>query len=130
MIRFLIKNKVQIFRFILVGLLSSTLNFFVFKLIYFFSTNINLSSISGYSVGLLNSFLFSRKWVFSNYKFIRLDKAFILFVLIYAMGGLEMAALINILFKISENNTISWICGAGLAAINNYLFSKYLIFKN
>ena len=112
------------------GVFSSVLNFLVYKSIYIFTANINLSSVLGYSIGLLNSFLLSSKWVFSNNRCIRLNKAFILFVLIYALGGLEMAITINVLYKLSENHIIAWLCGAGIAAINNFLFSKYLIFKN
>ncbi len=130
MIRFLDKNKVQIIRFIIVGLLSSALNFFVYNLIYFLTENINISSIFGYAVGLLNSFLFSYKWVFTNYKSIRLDRAFILFVLIYTLGGGVMAITINIIYEKYDNHTIAWLFGACLAAINNYLLSKYLIFRN
>jgi len=113
-----------------VGLFSSVLNFLVYKSIYIFTANINLSSVLGYGIGLLNSFLMSSKWVFSTNKSIRLDKAFILFVSIYALGGLEMAIIINVLYNLTTNHLIAWLCGACVAAINNFLFSKYIIFKN
>tara|TARA_Y100001935_G_scaffold145424_1_gene120204 strand:- start:175 stop:582 length:408 start_codon:yes stop_codon:yes gene_type:complete len=128
--RFINNNKVQIFKFIIVGIFSSILNFLVYKSIYIFTAHINFASFLGYCIGLLNSFLLSRKWVFSNKRCIRLDKAFIKFVLIYALGGLEMVVTINFLYKFSANHIIAWLCGACLAAINNFLFSKYLIFKN
>ncbi len=129
MIRFINKNKTQIFRFIVVGAFSNILNFLVYKLIYIVTSNISLSSISGYFVGLLNSFLFSRNWVFSNNRYISLDKAFLMFALSYILGGIEMTVAINILYKFTNSN-LAWFCGACLAAINNFLFSKYLIFKN
>jgi len=128
--RFINNNKIQFSKFLIVGVLSSVLNFLVYKAIYIFTENINLSSVLGYCTGLLNSFSLSSKWVFSNNRCIRLDKAFILFVLIYALGGLEMVITINVLYKFSANHIIAWLCGACLAAINNFLFSKYLIFKN
>jgi len=113
-----------------VGVFSSVLNFLVYKSIYIVTANINLSSVLGYFIGLLNSFLFSSQWVFSNNRRIRLDRAFIKFVSIYALGGLEMTIIINVLYELSANHIIAWLCGASLAAINNFLFSKYLIFKN
>ena len=128
--RFISKNKVQIFKFIIVGLCSNILNFLVYKSIFIITSNINLSSILGYFVGLLNSFLFSSKWVFSNYKYIRLDKTFTMFVLVYILGGIEMTVTINVIYKLSQNHIISWLCGACCAAINNFLFSKYFIFKD
>jgi len=127
---FINKHRIQIFRFLIVGVFSSILNFLVYKLIYIFTANINLASVFGYCIGLLNSFLFSSKWVFSNNRSISLNKAFILFVLIYALGGFEMTITINVLYKLSANHIIAWLCGACIAAINNFLFSKYLIFKN
>ena len=128
--RFIAKNKIQILKFIIVGALSSILNFLVYKLIYVLTSNINFSSVLGYSIGLLNSFLFSSKWVFSNKKFISFDKVFLLFVLIYFLGGIEMTITINVLYKLSGNHNIAWICGASFATINNFLFSKYLVFKD
>jgi len=53
-----------------------------------------------------------------------------MFVLVYILGGIEMTITINVLYKLSVNNIIAWICGACFAAINNFLFSKYLIFKD
>jgi len=128
--RFINKHKVQISKFLIVGAFSSVLNFLVFKLTYIFTLNINLSSVLGYCIGLLNSFLFSSKWVFSNTRYIRLDKAFIKFALIYILGGIEMTITINVLYVLSANHIIAWLFGACLAAINNFLFSKYFIFKD
>ena len=130
LIRFIRKNKIQISRFITVGIFSSLLNFLVYKFTYILTSNINLSSISGYCIGILNSFLFSSKWVFSNNRYIRLDKAFIIFMLIYALGGIEMTITINVIYMLSANHIIAWLFGAFFAAINNFLFSKYLIFKD
>ncbi len=130
MLRFFKKNKFQILRFILVGLLSSVLNFLVYNSIYIFSSNIILSAIFGYFAGLLNSFLFSSKWVFSNYEYINLDKAFLIFTLIYLLGGIEMTITINLLYQFTDQHSFAWLFGAGLAASNNYFLSKYFIFKN
>ena len=95
-----------------------------------FTSNINLSSILGYCTGLLNSLLFSSKWVFSNNRYIRLNEAFIKFALIYTLGGIEMTITINVIYILSSNHIIAWLFGACLAATNNFLFSKYLIFKD
>ena len=56
--------------------------------------------------------------------------ALILFIIIYFFGGLEMTLIINILDKLIQNHNIAWICGAFVAAMNNYLCSKYLLFDD
>ncbi len=130
MISFLNNNKIQILRFIIAGLISSILNLIIYKLVYFLTSNINLSSILGYCVGLLNSFLFSSKWVFAKYRYLSFDKSFIIFALIYILGGTEMTITINFVYRFCNNHIIAWIFGASIAAINNFLFSKYLVFNN
>ena len=128
--KFITKNKIQISRFIVIGISSSILNFLVYKFTYILTSNINLSSIFGYCIGLVNSFLFSSRWVFASKRYIKLDKRFLMFTLIYILGGIEMSITINVLYEMISNHIIAWICGASFAAINNFLFSKYLIFKD
>ena len=53
-----------------------------------------------------------------------------IFVLVYGLGGLEMTITINVIYKLNANHIIAWLFGALLAAINNFLFSKYLVFKD
>ena len=130
MIRFLQKNKYQILKFIIVGLISNVLNFGVYTLVYKLTFSINLASFLGYVVGLVNSFLFSKNWVFNNSKKLKLDKTFIIFTLIYFLGGLEMTIIINTVNENIQDYRLAWICGAIVAAINNYLGSKYLLFEN
>ena len=36
----------------------------------------------------------------------------------------------NIVDKLIQNHKIAWICGAFVAAMNNYLCSKYLLFDD
>ena len=56
-------NKLS--RFIVVGFLSTLINYLVFNITYTFSGNIVLSSYLGYFLGLINSFIFGKKWVFN-----------------------------------------------------------------
>ena len=130
MIEFFNKNKFQIFKFAFVGLVSTILNFCVYSIIYNLTLGINLASFIGYSCGLLNSFYFSDNWVFTRSRNKKTNYALFLFVVIYLIGGLEMAIIINTVDKLIENHQIAWICGAFVAAMSNYLCSKYLIFDD
>ena len=130
MIRFFKKNKIQIIKFALVGLGSSILNFFIYSIIYHYTLRINLASFIGYTFGLLNSFYFSDNWVFSSSRNKKANYAFSLFVVIYFLGGVEMALIINIVDNLIQNHKVAWLCGAFIAAMNNYLCSKYLLFDD
>ena len=128
MISFFNKNKIQILKFSLVGFGSTILNFCVYSIVYNITLRINLASFIGYSFGLLNSFYFSDNWVFARSRNKKTNYALFLFVLIYFIGGLEMTLIINFVDKLIQNYKIAWICGVFVAAVNNYLCSKYLLF--
>jgi len=120
----------QIIRFLVVGLISNALNFGVYSLIYLLTLQINLASFLGYLVGLINSFLFSKIWVFRNSKRISLSKAFFLFTIIYWVGGIQMILIINFMNNATGNFRIAWFLGALFAALSNFLGSKYILFRS
>ena len=128
MIRFFNQNKIQILKFVFVGLASTFLNFFIFSILYNLKLGINLASFIGYVCGILNSFYFSDNWVFTKSRKKKTNYALFIFFVIYFIGGLEMSLIINIVDKLIQNHQIAWICGTFVAAINNYLCSKYLLF--
>ena len=130
MISFFKKNKIQIFKFAFVGLGSTILNFCIYSLFYNLKLGINLSSSIGYICGLLNSFYFSDNWVFPRSRNKKTNYAIFIFIVIYFLGGVEMTLIINFVDKLIQNHKIAWICGAFVAAINNYLFSKYFLFND
>tara|TARA_B100000674_G_C37861898_1_gene925194 strand:+ start:118 stop:513 length:396 start_codon:yes stop_codon:yes gene_type:complete len=128
--KYLKKNKLQIIKFILVGLTSAVISFGTYSLIYIFTSRINIASFLGYVAGMSNSFLFARNWVFINSRKIRIDKALVIFCLIYIVGGLEMTIVVYCVDLLIENYKIAWFIGAIIAACSNYLGSKYLLFKS
>ena len=130
MINFFKKNKIQILKFIVVGLGSTILNFLIYSIVYYYTLGINLASFIGYICGLINSFYFSDNWIFTRSRNTKINYAIFLFFVIYFIGGLEMTLIINVVDKLIQNHKIAWICGAVVAAMNNYLGSKYLLFDN
>ena len=122
-------NKHQIFRFIVSGLISTCVNFLVYSLIYLIFKNIIFASIFGYSMGLLTSFVLAKIWVFKDNSKKKILKSFFIFCIIYFLGGLEMSLIIIFLNQLLINHRFSWLCGTFIAALNNYLGSKYFLFK-
>ena len=112
------------------GFSSNFFNFVVYSFIYQLTNVINLASFLGYIVGLLNSFYFSDKWVFSKPKDRKLNYALFLFFVIYIIGGFEMIVVINIVNNIFQDYKIAWLCGGFIAAASNYICLKYFLFKD
>ena len=123
------ENKRQIIRFIISGLISTCINFLIYNLIYFIYNNIIFASLFGYLTGLLTSFILAKIWVFRNNSQTKIIKSFFIFSFIYFLGGLEMSLIIIFLNQFLINYRFSWLCGTFFAALNNYLDSKYLLFK-
>ena len=127
--KFLKINNQQILRFIVSGVIASILNFLSYRSLYLIFNNILFASIAGYSIGILVSFIFAKLWVFKNSGRQSIVKSFSLFCLIYLLGGIEMSFVILFINQLIDNYKIAWLFGALIGSINNYLGSKYLLFK-
>lgn len=129
MYKFIKKNKKQIIRFIISGLIATLINFLAYNLIFLFFQNLILASVSGYFSGLIISFIFAKFWVFQNNSERKVFKLFFIFCFIYIFGALGMSFIVIIFNEIFNNHKIAWFFGTFFAAINNYLGSKYLLFE-
>ena len=129
LLKFLKINNQQIIRFIVSGAIASIFNFISYRSLYLIFNNILFASISGYSIGILVSFIFAKRWVFKNSNSPPLLKSLSLFCLIYFLGGIEMSLVIVFINQLLDNYKIAWLFGALVGSINNYLGSKYLSFK-
>ena len=103
MYKFFKRNNIQIFRFLVSGLIASSFNFFSYRALYLIFKNILFASISGYCIGIIVSFVFAKCWVFKNSSSQTLLKSFSLFCLIYFLGGVEMSLVIVFLNGLIDN---------------------------
>ena len=120
--------KIEIKRFIFIGLLSTFLNYIVYVSLINLTSNIIFSSFFGYVSGLINSFIFGKTYVFRNFLEIKFF-LFIKYLLIYAAGGLIMTLIIFLCSKFGFNYTFSWLIGVSVCMINNFLGCKYYVFR-
>ena len=123
------ENKYQILRFILSGLIATCINFLIFNSIFLIFKNILFASLFGYMTGLLSSFVFAKIWVFRDSSKNRIFKSFFIFCLIYFLGAIEMSLIVIFLYRVVDNYKFAWLCGVSICALNNYLGSKYVLFK-
>tara|TARA_B100000886_G_scaffold173306_1_gene118594 strand:- start:118 stop:516 length:399 start_codon:yes stop_codon:yes gene_type:complete len=126
LIRILIKK--QLIRYIIVGCFSTFINYIVFVLLIFYSKSIFLSTTFGYISGILFSFHFARKWIFysTTSKYL---KSLATFLIIYLLGGLFFSITTKIFYGIGLNHNLAWLIGISLSVINNFLGSKYIVFR-
>ena len=127
--RFFTKNNLQIFRFIVSGLIASGINFLVYNSLYLIFKKIVIASFCGYFIGILISYALAKNWVFQNKSRKNLLKSLSIFFLIYIVGGIQMSFVIVFLNQFLNNYKIAWLFGAFIGSLNNYLGSKYFLFK-
>ena len=127
--RFFKKNNLQIIRFIASGLIASGINFIVFNSVYLLLKKIFIASFCGYFTGILFSYALAKIWVFQNKTRKNFFKYFPAFCLIYFLGGVEMSLVIVFLNQFLNNHRIAWLFGAFIGSLNNYLGSKYFLFR-
>ena len=127
--RYLKKNNLQIFRFIVSGLIASGINFIVFNSVYLIFKEILVASFCGYFSGILFSYALAKIWVFKHKSKQNFFKSFSVFFLIYFLGGIEMSFVIFFLNQFLDNHRISWLFGAFVGSLNNYLGAKYFLFR-
>ncbi len=123
------RNKLQILRFIVSGLIATGINFIVFNSLYLILKNILIASLIGYFSGLITSFTLSKVWVFRRKSNQMLIKSLSIFCFIYFLGGLEMTLITILLNQLVDNYKLAWFIGAFFGALNNYLGSKLFLFK-
>jgi len=119
----------QVLRFIIAGVIASSINYLTFVLLYLKFRNILFSSYCGYLIGILISFLFAKFYVFRDRSSQPLIKSFSTFCLIYLFGGILMSFIILIINNQIHNYKVSWFFGAVIGSLNNYFGSKYLSFR-
>ena len=129
MYKFFKRNNKEIFRFLVSGFIATSFNFISYKAIYLIFKNILFASISGYCTGILVSFVLAKAWVYNNRSNQPLLKSFSLFCFIYFLGGIEMSLVILFIDRLIENYNIAWVFGAVVGSLNNFLGSKYFLFK-
>jgi putative flippase GtrA len=120
----------QVFRFSLTGLLSTLINFIIYILVYSIFESLIVASIFGYSVGLINTYFMGRSWVFNVARKVYFNEILI-FLAIYIAGGMGMTAIIYFsdLYFLFDYR-VSWCLGAIYAVVNNFIGSKFFVFKN
>lgn len=117
------------FRFVVVGFLSTLLNYAVFYALFrFIAWDYRVASASGYVVGLFFGFILNRNWTFvSKGKAIPESVKYLLVYLTSLFLSLSFLHLLVSSFSLDPR--IANIFAIGFSTITNFLGSNYLVFR-
>lgn len=132
-INYIFNGKLKhISRFSVVGVTNTMIDFIMFTVFNgFIGVNYTLSQVIGYSCGVINSFIFNKKWTFSdNENKRKMYKEVVRFIIVNLLSLAVTLVLMNILVKsLSVNVYISKVIVTFLAQIINFLAYKLLVFN-
>ncbi|MGF3555030.1 MAG: GtrA family protein, partial [Thermoplasmatota archaeon] len=119
----------QIFRFVIVGIISTALNYSIFFVLqYILKVDYLLSYVSGYFFGFLLGFYLNKKWTFLSDKpfSTELVKYFIVYTFSLFLGTLLFRTQVLIFgFSTIYSNFVTTI----FTAIFNFLSLRYFVFR-
>ena len=119
-------------RFSIVGILNTLIDFVTFTIINsWFGINYTTSQISGYSVGVVNSFIFNKNWTFehrnTNKKTVH---EFLQFIIINLISLIVTIICMKFLIKdFAINVYIAKIIVTLVAQITNFIAYKLWVFN-
>lgn len=122
------KAACQVLRFGVVGCFSAVFNFGGYHLVFELFSSIALASVCGYSLGLINSYIAGRKWVFQVERSTKASEL-LKFIAVYIAGGLFMTLIISVLhYEFAFDYRLAWMFGVVIAVCWNFMGSKFLVY--
>lgn len=118
-----------IVRFASVGILNTLLTIaIIFTLKKSFGMPDAAANFSGYSAGILLSFMLNRKWTFAHRADARI--AFAKFLIVFAVAYTVNVTAVLLLIRIGVNSYLSHLCGMPIYTAIFYVGSRYFAFAS
>lgn len=121
----------SILRFVVVGGMNTAVDFTVFSVLKsIFDVSYSLCQVAGYSMGMLNSFIFNKIWTFDN-KYSKLSAHQQVFQFLFVnIAALAITLLCLRLLIVKFTVHVYWakIIVTGISFSINYLSYKYWVF--
>lgn len=123
------QTRVQFLKFVGVGVLNTSISLGVIYICMRFGIDYKLSNLIGYLVGLVNSFIWNKCWVFGSR-----DKNVLKEILLFSFSfvicyGLQYMALIVMAEMLSWNQYLSQFFAMGIYTICNFILNRLITFR-
>ncbi len=117
-------------KFLLVGVINTSLTFLIYALLRFWGIIPEVCNIIGYVVGVINSFLWNKKWVFKTSE-TNVFREFACFVFVFAVCyTMQFWAFTTMLYRFQLNDYVAQISGMIIYTSLNYVLNSYFSFRN
>ncbi len=127
----LLKSNISMFKYIAVGIINTLISLFTIMLcMYVFKIAYDISNLIGYIVGLINSFIWNKLWVFKKRGTRQIVKEMSLFLGVFLICYLiQFLCLKLFVEKLNWNEYLSQITAMVIYTVPGYLLNRFLTFK-
>lgn len=124
----LIKGKKEFIKFGIVGVSNTLITFLVYNILLKLGVNYLVANVIGYICGMINGFIWSKKWVFKVEDESKMY--FVKFALVNLLSLAVSTGLLMILVKqLSLNSTVAQLITTCITVVINYLLNKVWTFN-
>ena len=126
------KNKKEIIRFgkfLIVGVINTSLTYIVYVCLRLFNLHPFLCNIVGYIVGFVNSFIWNKKWVFQTLG-TNVKREFILFLLVFVFCyGIQLYIFHFMFNELNINEYVTQLISMGAYTVLNFILNRVISFQ-
>lgn len=123
------ENKKQIFKFCIIGTLNAAITYITLFMLSELCVNELLANFIGYILVLINSFLWSRFWIFKS-KNKNIFKEIVLFVSAFLLAYILQFTSFSILVRIfNVNQYLANLIGLVVFGATNFIANKKITFN-
>lgn len=117
-------------RFCLVGVGNTVLSLATIFLLMYVGVNYKLANLIGYIVGLINSYIWNRRWVFNSKSREILKEALLFLSVFFVCYGLQYLFINILIASLSLNKYLAQFLGMAVYTTFNFALNKFITFKN
>lgn len=125
-------NKAEILcfsRFLFVGIINTLVTYIVYFVLRYFCVIPELCNAIGYIAGVINSFIWNKKWVFKT-KGTDVRKEMLGFALVFVVCyGIQFFVFTILLYQFVWNEYIVQLLSMCMYTLLNYVLNKFISFR-
>ena len=121
---------IKIIKFCIVGGINTLITLILFYILNkILGVNYIFSTVIGYLIGMINSYILNKKWTFHDDDK-RVVFQFVKFAVVNSISlGINLLIMYIFVDKLHMDSMLSQICATGFSTLSNFIGSKVVVFR-
>lgn len=123
------EETIRFGKFLVVGLINTSVTYIVYVFLRLFLLSPEICNAAGYVAGVINSFLWNKKWVFKT-KGTNVIREAISFLVVFMISyGVQLYTFRLMLYNLLWNEYLAQFFGMVIYTILNFVLNRFFSFK-